>query len=435
MEAPFSAGAKSGGAFASHYVDVTERASAIRCAPVRPSFRLFALAVTGSIVAACGSDPDLKDTRPRDGAVFDVTVVDVESEIGADSEEIEVSADDTAPIEDSTVVDSGMLEDSAPGVDTSFDSFMPPADTGTGIDTFMPPADTGTGTDTSFDTFMPPADTGTGTDTSFDSFMPPPDSGTGIDTSFDSFTPPPDSGTGADTRVDSFVPPPMDSSSAVDSFLDPDTGTDDTGEEDTFIDPGDSDIEEIPAPPKFDAASTGFSHTINIDGANDFTAHERFATTSGGYTAYVTWNSSHVFIGYEGPGVASGTKSLMIYFDTTTGGATLTEQRNIMFPNGFAPDAHFRWSRSSTVDAVVAVSKSGNFVELAIPLSSIGATNKLGIATFIIDSATESTFAGLYSPSFIDGYSSPGAPKPIMHWLDATLSLPTPPNDPSRQKN
>ena len=50
-------------------------------------------------------------------------------------------------------------------------------------------------------------------------------------------------------------------------------------------------------------------------------------------------------------------------------------------------------------------------------------------------SGSEWTFGGLYPASFMDGYSSTGAPKTLMRWLDADPALLTPPNDPSREKN
>ena len=57
-----------------------------------------------------------------------------------------------------------------------------------------------------------------------------------------------------------------------------------------------------------DAASTendsGATGHI-IDGANDFTAGENFATSAAGYTAYVSWDAKKVYFGMSGLDIAS----------------------------------------------------------------------------------------------------------------------------------
>ena len=63
------------------------------------------------------------------------------------------------------------------------------------------------------------------------------------------------------------------------------------------------------------------SHTIAIDGTNDFTSGETFSTTSSPtFSAYVTWDADNLYIGYAGPDLATttadaSTKWLFAYVD------------------------------------------------------------------------------------------------------------------------
>jgi hypothetical protein len=237
-----------------------------------------------------------------------------------------------------------------------------------------------------------------------------------------------------------------------------DTGPFDTGPFDTGSAPDfglESAVDETGA--SLDGTTkTTFSRSITIDGTNDFTPSETFATTSGGYTAYVTWDSAYVYVGYSGSDIgagASGTKWVFVHLDGVAGGATSSETYNTqrqLFPAGFDSDVYFAWKTNDSyqqlkiwngtswvTDSVtpVIVSKSGSYVEMAIPLSTLGPHTKLGITTYMINEqgGAESTYAGLYSDSFIDGYSGTGAPKTIAHFVDAFSGM-APPNDPSRKK-
>ncbi|MDP2301721.1 MAG: choice-of-anchor D domain-containing protein [Ignavibacteria bacterium] len=60
-------------------------------------------------------------------------------------------------------------------------------------------------------------------------------------------------------------------------------------------------------------------HSINIDGNNDFTTPETFTTSSNGYTSYITWDETYLYLGYTGGDVGSGQsndKWIVFYLDT-----------------------------------------------------------------------------------------------------------------------
>lgn len=173
-----------------------------------------------------------------------------------------------------------------------------------------------------------------------------------------------------------------------------------------------------------------YSHTITIDGTNDFSAtDEAFATSSTGYTGYVAWDSAYVYFGMKGPDVAdtSGTRWLLAYLGTPAaassgtmvgqpyGGGVLSP----MLP--FAASWHFRaksggdnyssvmvhtgsWVESG-FDLDGDVFRTGDFVEMRIPLGDLGNPTKLRLHLSMINEQTggQYTFAGVPSTSFTDG--------------------------------
>lgn len=183
------------------------------------------------------------------------------------------------------------------------------------------------------------------------------------------------------------------------------------------------------APPIDEAMSSAYRHTITLDGTDDFTAGERFDTTSTSFQASVTWDDLNLFVGYSGPDLSTtvgdaSTKWLFIYLDTSSGGAAQSEQYNTQratFPTGFEADYYVRYRVDGTltslkrydgsawVDATPAptAAQAGTFVELGIPLSSISAGTSLSLVTWMINekALAEGSYAGLYSDNFTDGYA------------------------------
>lgn len=206
-------------------------------------------------------------------------------------------------------------------------------------------------------------------------------------------------------------------------------------------------------------AGAPYTHTITIDGTNDFSnTAEKFTTTSSSYSAYITWDASALYVGYEGTDIgtsASGTKWVLIYLDTDPGSATgattgetyTTEAPG--FPSGFGAEYYYGWktdgsfeqyksySGSSWTDVTasgITHAKGGNFVEFRIPLSAVGNKSaKLGVVTLMMNqqSGAEASYAGLYSGSFTDGYH---ATVPINYYLQADFTSSLDPNDQVNRK-
>ena len=216
-------------------------------------------------------------------------------------------------------------------------------------------------------------------------------------------------------------------------------------------DPGSSDA----APP--------FRHSIIVDGNNDFTPAEIFATTSPTYAAYFTWDMSSIYLGFSGDDIAtdapdSATKWVFAYFDVDPGngtGAYVGEQYNTQrpgFPSSFASEYYYRWksdgsladlqsfagSSSWNVEPVtIAPQGSGSFVEVAIPRAALGDAAVVGVVTFMMNEKAmgEWSYAGLYAGSFTDGYyDADVAAIPLSRYLEIDFASTRLPNDPSGEK-
>jgi len=221
---------------------------------------------------------------------------------------------------------------------------------------------------------------------------------------------------------------------------------------DMFVPPVDE------APPADSAGDTAqaYSHAIVIDGVDDFTAAEQFTTTSNAFSARVTWDATTLFIGYSGPDLDPATsdaksKWMFAYIDVDPGGATgsiesLTyNTQKVKFPAGFGAELYLRWKCDAsfhtleqyaggttwtTVATGVPSGNSGQYVEVAIPRSALGATSAIGISTWMINEkpGVEGTFAGMFAGNFVNGY---GAPMQLTKYLRVDFTSPNAPNDPS----
>ncbi|HQF26026.1 MAG TPA: hypothetical protein PL065_21345, partial [Polyangiaceae bacterium] len=71
--------------------------------------------------------------------------------------------------------------------------------------------------------------------------------------------------------------------------------------------------------------ATTYSHTITIDGTNDFAAEETFETTTSSFQGFIAWDANNLYVGLSGSdvGQASPTVFFVVYLGgsggTTTG--------------------------------------------------------------------------------------------------------------------
>jgi hypothetical protein len=167
-----------------------------------------------------------------------------------------------------------------------------------------------------------------------------------------------------------------------------------------------------------------YAHTITIDGTNDFTTVETFATTSSAYTGYVTWDATSLFVGMAGPDVGANdpNKWVLLYLggtpNTTTSALYNSQQASLPFGAHY----HMRWKTDNLytnaqlyngtawVDALWNftgnVHQNGTYVEFRIPLTSLGSPTSISMAMLMVNEASgiEWSYAGVPSTLFTDGY-------------------------------
>lgn len=203
-----------------------------------------------------------------------------------------------------------------------------------------------------------------------------------------------------------------------------------------------------------DDGPAAYSHTITIDGGDDFVGVEAFATTSAAYGARVTWDAQNVYVGYSGPdldpaALDTGTKWLFVYVDFDPGagsGAVTSETYNTQqaaFPSGFGAELYARWKCDATFSSIEqhqggsayttiatpTAAQSGEFVELAIPRVLLGGSGTIGLVAWMINEKPnfEGSFAGLFASNFPDGYSTG---LPLTKYLRVDFTSDRVPNDP-----
>ena len=203
-------------------------------------------------------------------------------------------------------------------------------------------------------------------------------------------------------------------------------------------------------------APAPYRHTIVIDGTNDFdAANEAISTTTSTYQANVAWDATALYVGYTGndlqSGATQGENVLLVYLDVDPGsgsGSSVGEAFSAQtpaFPVSFGADVQVTWNPATetlsekrfasgswnAADASgVELSRSGNYVEMKIPLEGAA---RVGLVTLMMYThpGAEWSYAGLYSGSFGDGrYGT----VPIGQYLIADLASAETPNSPSAHK-
>ncbi len=197
-----------------------------------------------------------------------------------------------------------------------------------------------------------------------------------------------------------------------------------------------------------------YSHTIVIDGYNDFVAAtERIGTTSPGYDAWVTWDSTHLYVGYSGTDIAASDshKWMLLYFDFLSGSAGLPvgvtyNTQALVFPAGFTGDFEMAlrsdgWDYAHRVDAGAWVSLGNTTVadnyyrriyycEMQIPFVALGDPVTFGMTIVLVNDTVgqEWTYGGLYPDAFTDGYNPA-----VQHYLLVDRTASAAPNAPQNK--
>lgn len=173
-----------------------------------------------------------------------------------------------------------------------------------------------------------------------------------------------------------------------------------------------------------------YSHTIKIDGANDFYTYETFTTSSVNYTGYIAWDQDYLYLGMSGEDLESGRedglKWILIYIGNGSSGTTIGHPYTDQQPNlPFMATHHIRWNTDNTdktafewngslwIDAPWDITADDifhnaaiAFFEMRILLADIGSPSIISVHVNMINENPAPdfwTYAGVPSTSFTDG--------------------------------
>lgn len=190
-----------------------------------------------------------------------------------------------------------------------------------------------------------------------------------------------------------------------------------------------------------------WAHTVAVDGdLADWGADELFATTSGSGQGGVTWDAATLYVAFQHPDVAAGGALhwQLVYLSDGGPGSTTPPGLGTQAPavpfaathvirrkaDGSYDDLHVwddllqAWVQTAwwLGTAGSAAAEGGDVLELAIPRDQLGdSVVDVILASAYEGAGFESTYAGVPSDAFVDGYD----PDPTTSLL-LDLSLPDP---------
>lgn len=177
--------------------------------------------------------------------------------------------------------------------------------------------------------------------------------------------------------------------------------------------------------------ATGFVvryfHTIVIDGVNDFTAAETFATSTMGHTGYVAWDDAYLYLGMDSPDLAGNSNQVWVvgYLGGamgTTAGVTYNTQQPLL---PFDARWHVRWRASDDFGGALEwtgaawvnpgfgptagssdVDFGGSFVELRVAWADLASPDVVPLHLGMLreQNLNEASWAAVPSGSYVDGY-------------------------------
>lgn len=197
------------------------------------------------------------------------------------------------------------------------------------------------------------------------------------------------------------------------------------------------------------ASTNAYTHTITLDQTNDFNSNsnisgnETFSTSTANFFNYITWDSSHLYIGYSGADFASSGadanhKWISMYVggsDGTTNGLTYNTQSPRL---PFAAKYHVRWKLDGTYfnrqvfsngawtegstysSAQFARNSATGYVELRIPRADLGNPSQLRFVSTVISEKSNAEWTWAASPA--DAISSDGYDRDLTRFYEFDLS-------------
>jgi hypothetical protein len=170
-----------------------------------------------------------------------------------------------------------------------------------------------------------------------------------------------------------------------------------------------------------------YTHTVVIDGVNDFLPEETFTSSTVGHVGYVAWDDTYLYLGMNSPDLAADSPLvwLVAYLGGaagTTAGVTYNTQQPQL---GFDARWHLHWRASDDLGGALEwtgmswvdpgfgpaansddAGSSGTFVELRVALADLGdpASLDLHLGMLREENLNEASWAAVPSSSYVDGY-------------------------------
>lgn len=200
-----------------------------------------------------------------------------------------------------------------------------------------------------------------------------------------------------------------------------------------------------------------YRHTIKMDGANDFLPGETFMTSSGGYSAFIAWDRSALYLGMQGAQIPKKEQNTglfaMTYLAWPGASGTMSAQTySAVSPTlDFAATHYVRWNGDQSGASVFTYTgpgqweeskfnnsqgqefrQNGEFLEMKVPFETsfaepVSAELPLKLVMFLLNETTnaESTYAA--APGVTGGDTkTPQFPK---HFELKLVDSPTYPKD------
>ncbi|MFV8753872.1 Ig-like domain-containing protein [Nannocystaceae bacterium ST9] len=170
-----------------------------------------------------------------------------------------------------------------------------------------------------------------------------------------------------------------------------------------------------------------YYHTIAMDGVNEFTADESFATSTMGQTAYVAWDDTYVYLGMTSQDLANNSAQvwLVAYLGGPNGnnlGVNYNTQQPLM---AFDARWHLRWRANDSFGGALEwngaawinpgfgptagstdVGVNGSFFEMRVAWTNIGSPDLLDVHMGMLreQNFAEASWAAFPASSYVDGY-------------------------------
>ncbi|MCB9568135.1 MAG: Ig-like domain-containing protein [Myxococcales bacterium] len=176
-----------------------------------------------------------------------------------------------------------------------------------------------------------------------------------------------------------------------------------------------------------DGFTIRYFHTIVLDGVNDFTVNETFASSTLGQSGFVAWDADYLYLGMKSPDLAAQSSQVwMVAYLGGMMGSSVGVLYNTQQPNlPFDARWHLRWKASDDYGGALEwsggawsavgfgpiaggddVATADDFVEMRVSWADLQSPDMIEVHLGMLreQPLSEATWAGVPANSYMDGY-------------------------------